>query len=318
MSRHNITIATLTAGILLGGALATGLSVYADGNPATDTVPRILPYQGVLELDGRPVHATGAEALAIEFALYDGADAATPVYTQATSVEVYSGRFTTSMGPTGVPPEGDPVALADVIQAADDLHLGLTLLGEEGPDDDVSLANRQRIASTAYAMWTTSATDLSVARDLFVARNAHVRGELTVDAAVSAATVSATTVSGDTVTGDAVTGGTVTAETVTGDTVTANTNMTTNSLGAQSVNTTTLTTTQDATVGNNLIVNGSYLRLPRRATAPGQCNEDRVGWVYFDTNSSNVSQRPCVCVSLRLITQTIYTWTSLAGDGSCD
>ncbi len=44
--------AVLAAGI--AGGIAVGVSVVAvaDGDSTTDTVPRVIPYQGVLEIDG--------------------------------------------------------------------------------------------------------------------------------------------------------------------------------------------------------------------------------------------------------------------------
>lgn len=151
----------------------------ADGDPATDSVPRMLPYQGQLEVDGRPLNATGAQALHIEFALYDGAEAEAPRYRQTQIVEVYAGRFTTTIGPVGLDAEGGEIPITRLISAADDLYLGMTLLGDpEDPADDIALSNRQRIMATPYAMWTTSATNLSVASDLIVG------GDLTVGGAV--------------------------------------------------------------------------------------------------------------------------------------
>ena len=175
-SARPVLIATLLAGVTIGVVFATAWSVFADGDPTTDTVPRMIPYQGQLELNGEPVHAQGDDAIWIEFALYDGPGADTPVYAQRMPVEVYSGRFTTTIGPTGEQGE----AISDVIQAADDLHLGLTILNDPEDDgDDVTMTNRQRIMATPYAMWTTSATNLTVASALTVGGAAEFQGEVT-------------------------------------------------------------------------------------------------------------------------------------------
>ena len=181
-------------GLLVGAAMAWTVSVTADGDPTTDDVPRMLPYQGTLELDGEPVHAVGGDAIAMTLALFDGASGAAPVYRQAVSVEVFAGRFTTTIGPVGLGAGGEEVAIADVVRAADDLYLGITLTGDpQTEEDDVTLTNRQRIHATPYAMWSTSATNLDVARDLVVGRDARVGGELTVegDAEVQGLTVGA-------------------------------------------------------------------------------------------------------------------------------
>ena len=182
MSTHRtLHLAALCAALLLSPAAA-----YADGDPTTDAVPRLLPYQGMLELDGRPVHATGDAALHLLFALYAAPDADQPVYQQPITVEVYSGRFIANIGPTGQGPDGGERAIVDVIAAADDLSLGITLLGDPAdPTDDIPLQNRQRIHATPYAMWSTTATNLSVAARLDVAGDAQIGGALRVDGPVT-------------------------------------------------------------------------------------------------------------------------------------
>ncbi|MCB9541068.1 MAG: hypothetical protein R3F65_01850 [bacterium] len=174
-------------------ALLAALTVFtvapaarADGDPRTDAVPRMLPYQGLLELDGRPVHATGDDALHLLFALYAAPDMEQPVYQQPIVVEVYSGRFTATIGPIGQGPDGTERAIADVIAAADDLSLGITLLGDpDDPADDIALGNRQRIHATPYAMWSTTATNLGVAGRLDVGGDARIAGALRVDGPVT-------------------------------------------------------------------------------------------------------------------------------------
>ncbi|MEL6180292.1 MAG: hypothetical protein AAFS10_15125, partial [Myxococcota bacterium] len=163
------------------GVLSTlAIAVLADGDPATDSVPRMFPYQGILESDGQPITATGDDAIAMQLALYYGEGAQEqPVYTQDVEVEVYAGRFTTTIGPTGHDAQGASVEIAEIIRGADTLYLGIVLLGDES-EDDVPLSNRQRIHATPYAMWSTTATDLTVANTLRVASNAVVGGDLAV------------------------------------------------------------------------------------------------------------------------------------------
>lgn len=167
-------------------------SAFADGDPRTDNVPRVLPYQGILEMDGSPVNATGADALHITFALFDGPAAEQPAYRQDLRIEVYSGRFIATIGPVGQGPDGAEVAISQIVANADDLYLGMTLLGDPAdPEDDVALANRQRIHATPYSMWSSTATNLSVANDariggaLQVDGDAAVAGALTVGGAVN-------------------------------------------------------------------------------------------------------------------------------------
>ncbi|MEL6181763.1 MAG: hypothetical protein AAFS10_22580 [Myxococcota bacterium] len=152
-------------------------SALADGDPATDNVPRLIPYQGTLESDGQPVHAVGPNALDIRFALFDGPEATEPVYIQDMTVEVFSGRFTATIGPTDI----HGVSVQEVVAAADDLYLGLTFLNNvEDPEDDMVLSNRQRIHATPYAMWSSTATNLTVANRLTVGGALNVGGSLRV------------------------------------------------------------------------------------------------------------------------------------------
>ncbi len=171
----------LTLCALLAALVAATSPARADGDPRTDSVPRMMPYEGYLELDGAPVDARGDDALHLLFALYDSPEAAEPVYTQPLVVEVYAGSFTATVGPVGQGPDGGARAIADVVTAADDLHLGLTLLGDpDDPADDIPLSRRQPIRATPYALWTTAATDLSVADE------AQIDGDLTVGGALAA------------------------------------------------------------------------------------------------------------------------------------
>ncbi|MEL6182129.1 MAG: hypothetical protein AAFS10_24420 [Myxococcota bacterium] len=173
MNTHTKNIALVISGLLTGLLMATGLSVFADGDPTTDNVQRALPYQGVLELDGQPIHAVGPQALWMEFALYDGLESPDPVYIQQIQVEVYAGRFTVSIGPFD--DGGTPIE--EVITAADDLMLGMTLLNDRDDEaDDVAMANRQRIHASPYALWTTSATNLTVANNLNVGGDIDLGG----------------------------------------------------------------------------------------------------------------------------------------------
>jgi hypothetical protein len=158
---------------LLFALFVSAPAAHADGDPTTDAVPRALPYQGVLEIDGEPITATGDDALAIEFALYTSAESVEPVYRQQIRVEVYRGRFTAVIGP--VDDQGVPIE--QVVRAADGLLLGMTLLGDvNNPDDDIALSNRQRLMATPYALWTTAAANFTVAADLTVGGNVRMNG----------------------------------------------------------------------------------------------------------------------------------------------
>jgi cytoskeletal protein CcmA (bactofilin family) len=169
-------LASTLASSLLTGVLVVAVTAVADGDPSTDQVPRIIPYNGMLELDGVPVNLVGDAAPFLRFELTDGA-AGPVVFTQQAQVQVYGGRFTVLLGPTGT----GGVRLDDVVADADDLFVRITLLGEVGTAaDDIVLAGSQRVLMSPFAMWATDATDFAVARDLAVARNTTLGGTLAI------------------------------------------------------------------------------------------------------------------------------------------
>lgn len=136
-------------------------SAHADGDPATDGVPRVVPYEGIVEADGVGVDG----ALAVRFEIYDGTVA---VWSEEQTVTVHAGRFAALLGST--------TPIDPVFEAADDLTLGVTVLNGPGLDDDVPLSGRQRFVPVPYALWAATSSDLTVARDLFVTRNVEVTG----------------------------------------------------------------------------------------------------------------------------------------------
>lgn len=166
------SLAASLASSLLTAALFVAVTAVADGDPTTDTVPRVIPYTGSLERDGAPVTLLGDAAPWMRFDLTSGpAEGAPVVYSQVTQVPVHGGRFTVMLGPTGT----GGVSLATAVAAADSLHMRMTLLGDPAvPGDDIALAGAQQVLMAPFAMWATDATDFSVARDLTVARDAFV------------------------------------------------------------------------------------------------------------------------------------------------
>lgn len=143
------------------GGLLTPRDANADGNPATDSVPRVVPYQGTLSRDGDPV--TGSVAL--RFTLWDGE---AQVWTEDHEVLASAGRFSVLLGSVS------PVE--STLRSADALDLSVTVLNGPGPEDDVALTGRQRFVSAPLALWAASAADVDVARDVRVERNLEVDG----------------------------------------------------------------------------------------------------------------------------------------------
>lgn len=171
---------------VLGGMAGAAFGVVthvsradADGNPATDAVPRVFAYEGRLEFNGQPFNGSAS----IAFSVYDGAGAATPVWTETQTIAVYNGSFSATLG-TSTP-------LGNLAANADDLYVGITV-------DGVALAGRQRLVPAPFALWATTATNLqvgndaTVARDLFVSRNANVTGSFTLAGALNLPTGSVT------------------------------------------------------------------------------------------------------------------------------
>jgi hypothetical protein len=148
---------------ITGGAIALTLTLahtaLADSNPATDQVPKLIPYQGTLEKDGVGVTAQ----IPMTFSIFDGAAATTAVWTERQTVNVYAGRFMALLGSTTA---NSATNLAKAITDADNLYLSVTL---NNPSGDVALSNRQRFLPVPFALWTTAAADFKVGRNLTVA-----------------------------------------------------------------------------------------------------------------------------------------------------
>lgn len=158
---------SLLVGALVGALAGLSWWAAADGDPATDDVPRVLAYRGFLELDG----AGADEPVDVRFTLY--ADGGDPVWTEEHSaalgrpVAVRGGRFSLLLG------RYEP--LAEVARDAEPLELGLEVRLD---GTWVSLTRREPILPTAYALWSRYAADFDVWRDLSVAGAADVTGTL--------------------------------------------------------------------------------------------------------------------------------------------
>ena len=137
-------------GAVTAFVLFVGVRALADGNPATDSVPRLVHYTGTLERDGAAVNG----ALSMTFRVYDGA---TEAWSETQSVQVYAGRFSVLLGAASAQSAKN---LETAIDNADDLYLGITLAADGG---DVVLTNRQRFTPAPMALWTTAATNFKVA-----------------------------------------------------------------------------------------------------------------------------------------------------------
>ena len=152
-------------------ALATGAFTLAcmlvgtqpghagDNNPRTDSVPRALPYEGVLAVDGVPLNGT----LPVTFRLWGAPEPVADevaLYEETLDVPFVNGRFSVLLGQA-------QQGLANAIFDADALYVGITVGG-------TTLRGRQRIVPVPYALWAAKAADFAVA------------GELSIDGSVAA------------------------------------------------------------------------------------------------------------------------------------
>ncbi len=161
MMRQNysaLSMAILSS--VITAVLISSVFAIADGNPATNDVPKLIPYRGTLEKDGVPFHGS----IDMTFKLYDGADATEPVWQESQSVNVFNGKFSVLLGITAGE-DGDD-NLWNVITNADKLYMEVSVNTGSG---DVTLGNRQRFLPVPYAAWTTASTDFHIGNNLYVA-----------------------------------------------------------------------------------------------------------------------------------------------------
>lgn len=171
MNRCIHRIAALAALLLATPALASN-----DGDPATQDIPAVVPYDGVLDLDGASFNGQ----VDMIFTLYGSADGDDPVWQETWStaderpITVTAGRFSVNLGTFE--------DIEDVIADAGQVFLGLSV---KRPEDEeyTALAGRQRLNPVPYALWGARASNLTVAGA------ASVGGALTVGGQVTAANV---------------------------------------------------------------------------------------------------------------------------------
>jgi hypothetical protein len=146
-----------------------------DGNPATDDLPRVIPYEGVIDLDGSPF--TGS--LDMRFTLYDAPTGGNAVWTEdwthddGRALQVVRGRFAANLG------SFDGAGLESVIADAGTVYLGIQVKHtNQGDDGWVALSGRQRLNPVPYALWSAHASDLDVGGTLAVDGDSTLGGRL--------------------------------------------------------------------------------------------------------------------------------------------
>jgi hypothetical protein len=155
---------TLSCALSLSCTLGAGLPAHAgDNNPRTESVPRALPYEGVLAVDGVPLNGT----LEVTFRLWSASAPVageTPLFEETLPVPFVNGRFSVLLGQA-------QQGLANAIFDADALYVGITVGG-------TTLRGRQRIVPVPYALWAAKAADFTVENNLSVAGEVSVAGPL--------------------------------------------------------------------------------------------------------------------------------------------
>ena len=151
MERHVKTIIFSVAGSLVTGLFLMGFFVIAaDHTPVNQGV---IPYQGYMEQDGKPVNGD----VRLHFCIYDTVDATVPAWDKVIRVPVFSGHFTATLG-------GDNRFLS-LLNKTTNLYLGISVVTNNG---DVKLSNRQRLMAMPYTVQNAAAPvmDMKVGNQL--------------------------------------------------------------------------------------------------------------------------------------------------------
>lgn len=166
------------------GAVALAWSARAAA-PVADTVPRVVPYEGQLALDGTAVHGDVAMRFSVHStAAPDGAALWTGTYDQACSqsththckVVVRAGKFAVLLGQY----DAGGTSLAGVIAQSADVCLRIAVQSNAGAW--VPLGGCQQFAASPYALWSAGGA------------NPAITGNLSVTGDVSADAISANSV----------------------------------------------------------------------------------------------------------------------------
>lgn len=165
--------------LIIASLLSAAPAFAGEEDELVDTIERVVPYDGVLDIDGQAYNGL----LDVVFTLYDAADGGESVWTESwtaadgRAVSVAGGRFSVNLG-THEDIEG-------VIASSELVFLGLAV---KRPEDAnyTTLGGRQRLNPVPYSLWTTRATHLNVAGTANVGENLVVGGDVTSDQKIAA------------------------------------------------------------------------------------------------------------------------------------
>jgi hypothetical protein len=288
MRRENLKL-VLTTSIctaIVVSALTVSVQALAqlDDDPSTDSLPRVVPYEGVLDLDGLP--HTGF--LDMRFSFFDTPSGGAPAWTETWSnaqqraVQLFRGRFAVALGTFD---DGGLATLESIIADADPIYLAIEVKRTNEADNAwVALSGRQRLNPVPYAMWSAKASDLNVAGTATVSGNTLLGGTLNVAGNTRLTTL---TVSGaTTLTGATTIGGALTANgAITNANADVNIADGLNVTGNVSNSAGTLTLNDDTAVVGNLTVTGAVSDPNRPAVAIA--DDLDVGGAYFSLGKTD-------------------------------
>lgn len=137
-----------------------------DNNPATDSLPRAIPYEGRLSVDGVPLNGD----VSVTFTLWSSSAGDDALYSETRVVHFVRGDFSVLLGASA---PGNDQRVPDAVFDGDDLYLGIAL-------GNTVLPGRQRIVPVAHALWAARAADFDVAGALNV-RGGGTFGDLSVN-----------------------------------------------------------------------------------------------------------------------------------------
>ncbi len=142
MSNSNWKLAVLAGffGALSSAIIITSIFVLAE-EPNDSQVPKLIPYEGTLQLDNTPFN--GPIDMRVE--IYDSAQDGNKLWEESQSVSVYNGSFRVILGSTS---ESSANSLADVIRNSNELYLQI-VLSRNGTE--IPLNNRQLLLALPYS-----------------------------------------------------------------------------------------------------------------------------------------------------------------------
>ncbi|MEO1268435.1 MAG: hypothetical protein AAFX99_10065 [Myxococcota bacterium] len=156
----------LTAGLIVGLIVAAAFSSALAENSELDSDPRVIPYNGVLELDGAAYNGEADFRFAI--VTEEGNDCS--FVEEQGDVVVYSGRFNVNLGSTtGAGVDG-------CIFNSQEVYITIGVRDSASDGEYTELSGRQRIRPVPFSYWSAEGSDFKVDNTLNVGGLANLNG----------------------------------------------------------------------------------------------------------------------------------------------